>query len=363
MTAATLRAGVLRGAPSRAWRGLRAGALRAVSSAACRLPEGVLLAFMSPLGELWYRLAPGRAEQGRRNLGRVCRWLVEHDMADQRVRAAAADPAALERLLRSAFGHAARYYLEVARAPALARHELDERLVIETPDMVDEAFAIGPVIYVGLHFGAIELPALYYARRTGRRVTVPMETVADPGIQRWFEETRGSVGVHIVGLREARRELLAALARGEPVGLVGDRDLTGGGITAELFGAPVSLPVGPGLLAMESGAPLYVASVRRAGRSYRGRLEPLAMPVEGSRRERLTALLAAEAAAFERAIALAPDQWWSIFFPIWPDLRVERPGGRGAGRRGASGRGGTGGPGAGRRGAGGRGADARRSAA
>ena len=55
-----------------------------------------------------------------------------------------------------------------------------------------------------------------------------METVDDPALQRYFVRTRGALGIRIVGLREARREVLAALGRGEPVGIVGDRDLTGG---------------------------------------------------------------------------------------------------------------------------------------
>ena len=49
----------------------------------------------------------------------------------------------------------------------------------------------------------------------------------------------------------------------------------------------------------------------------------------------MTAFLAAEVAAFERVIARAPEQWWAIFFPIWPDLaarandeRTVRNGGR-----------------------------------
>jgi hypothetical protein len=29
------------------------------------------------------------------------------------------------------------------------------------------------------------------------------------------------------------------------------------------------------------------------------------------------------ARAFERVIADAPEQWWAVFFPIWPDLAVE----------------------------------------
>jgi KDO2-lipid IV(A) lauroyltransferase len=105
------------------------------------------------------------------------------------------------------------------------------------------------------------------------------------------------------------------------VGLVADRDLTGGGIEVTLFGHPADLPVGPALVALEVDSPVYVTSVRRAGVGhYRGRLDPLERPTGGSRRERVTAFLEAEAQHFERVIALAPEQWWGMFFPIWPDL-------------------------------------------
>ncbi len=194
-------------------------------------------------------------------------------------------------------------------------------LVIETPELIDQAFEQPPVIFVGLHFGAIELPAVYLVDRSQRPAVAPMETIDDPDLQAWFLRTRGTIGLRIVGLREARRELLAALRRGESVGLVGDRDLTGGGIEIELFGAPAPLPAGPGLLVMEANVPAYLMSVRRTGVGhYRGRLVSLPMPTEGTRRERLMAFLNAEARVFERAIALAPEQWWAVFFPIWPDL-------------------------------------------
>jgi hypothetical protein len=45
-------------------------------------------------------------------------------------------------------------------------------------------------------------------------------------------------------------------------------------------------------------------------------------PADGSRRERVTRYLEAEARAFERHIAAAPEQWLAIFHPIWPDLEV-----------------------------------------
>jgi lauroyl/myristoyl acyltransferase len=302
---------------------LLARLLMAASWLACRLPEGPLVALATAAGELWYRLTPARADQARRNLRRVVRWLATQDRGSPEVRAAADDPRALERLVRRAYRHAARYYLEVARTPALTADDIERRLRIDTPDTVAEAFAGGPVIFVGLHFGAIELPALYLAQRVGSAVG-PMETLDDPDLQAWFVRTRGAAGVRIVGLREARRALLAALRDGTSVGLVGDRDLTGGGSLVELFGAPATLPLGPAMLAVESGAPPYVVGVRRVtGLRYRGRLESIAVPAEGSRRDRVTATVHALARGFERIVEDAPEQWWAVFFPIWPDLQPD----------------------------------------
>jgi phosphatidylinositol dimannoside acyltransferase len=301
---------------------LRATGVAGASRIVCRLPEGLAVRAAEGIGELWYRLTPGRAAQGRQNLRRVCAYLDATGRADARVRDAATDPRALERLVRAAYRHAARYYLEVARIPAMTSRSISEQVMVETPDVVDAALEGGrPVIFVGLHFGAIELPGLWLAQRTGRRTTAPMETIGDPALQAWFVRTRGRVGVRIVGLREARRELMAALGRGETVGLVADRDISGGGLTVPLFGAPAALPVGPALLAIESGAPIYVASVRRdrVGR-YLGRLAQVPVPAEGSRRDRATAVVTESARAFEDVIALAPEQWWAVFFPIWPDL-------------------------------------------
>lgn len=302
---------------------IRARGLIAASWLACHLPEGPLTRLAALAGDVWYRLAPGRAAQARRNLARVCAALDASGRGSPAARAAANDPRALERLVQAAFRHSARYYLEVARTPALDRRDLEARLVVETPDVVDEVFsAPRPVIFVGLHFGAIELPALFLAARVGGAVA-PMETVGDAALQDYFVRTRGAAGVRIVGLREARRELLAALRSGTSVGLVGDRDLTGGGLPVTLFGAPATLPLGPAILAVESGAPLYVVGVRRTGIArYRGRLDHVAVPAEGSRRERVTAAMTGLAAAFERVIAVAPEQWWAVFFPIWPDLEA-----------------------------------------
>jgi len=319
------RAPVLRRRAIRLKQRFLVGVLSVVSWLACRLPDRPLVALANVAGDAWYRADRNRAAQGRRNLRRVVEWLADKESGSEVARRAAGDPAVLERLVRAAFRHQARYYLEVARTPAVTGEFVRRRLVVETPEVVAEAFnGEGPVIFVGLHFGAIELPALFLADRVPVPPVAPMETIDNPPLQDYFVRTRGAVGVRIVGLREARRELLAALKRGESVGLVADRDLTGGGIDTDFFGAPAPLPAGPALLAMESGARVFVVSVRRGRHGkYFGRLERVPVPRgpgNARRRDRVTGFLAAEADAFERGISVAPEQWWGAFFPVWPDL-------------------------------------------
>src|SRR5258706_53149 len=155
------------------------------------------------------------------------------------------------------------------RAPGLD-DRVCGRIEVETPDLVEAVLSADQSsVFVTAHLGPIELPAVFVASRSGRRVTAPMETLGDPALQRWFERTRGVFGVHIVGLAAARRELLAALRRGEIVGIVADRDITGGGIEVPLFGAPAPLPAGPALLLTEVDVPVYAAGIWRTCRGRR----------------------------------------------------------------------------------------------
>ncbi len=71
------------------------------------------------------------------------------------------------------------------------------------------------VLFVGLHLGTVELAVIFLAFQVGETVT-PMETIDDPGLQAYFERTRGVAGIRLVGLREARRELTRALAQRHP---------------------------------------------------------------------------------------------------------------------------------------------------
>jgi KDO2-lipid IV(A) lauroyltransferase len=302
--------------------------LRVLSWILVRLPETGLHRLAHSLGGILYLLQPARRRLVHANLERVVTYLAANGLGGEAASEAAGQPAALDRLTRAAFGHYVRGYLEGAILPIYAREENLERVQPDDPAQLELAFtgtgvAPEPMIIVGMHFGAIEIPALWATRRFGRRITAPMETVNDPELQAYFERTRGQTGLRLIPIEDAAPALRRSLTQKETVALVADRPLTSSGASVELFGAPARLPLGPAALAYESGAPCWLIATRRVGtRDYRARIERIEMPSDGSRRDRLSGFLTAQARAFERAIADAPEQWWTVFFPIWDDIRA-----------------------------------------
>jgi phosphatidylinositol dimannoside acyltransferase len=296
---------------------LAIGALKLV----LHMPDRPIWALADLGGSISYRTSGARRDRARRNLRRVLEWMAANGQGPESYRAAATDPRALEALVKSAFKNHARYNVELARAPRFTESWVTERLEVENPEEVEAWLTPGhALILIGLHFGAIEVPGIFAIHHLGKIVS-PMETVANARIQRYVFSTRDTIGIRIVTLEEAGTELLAALRRGEAVGLVADRDLTNRGIEVEMFGAPMKIPAGPVLLGVETDAPMYMSAVRRVGPGrYRGGVRQLPRPVGATRRERSRDLARAEARLFEQFIVEAPEQWLALFHPIWPDL-------------------------------------------
>jgi lauroyl/myristoyl acyltransferase len=304
--------------------GIRGRLLVAVAALLCRLPEGPLVAAAAAIGELYYHLAPTRAAQVRANLRRVCDGLAAQHRGTALARRAATDPDALELLVRRAFRHLVRYYLEVARVGALRTEDALTRIDLEDEPAVRAAIGPGaPVVVVGMHFGAIELPVVLFSHLVGHPVMAPMELVADPVLREWFLSSRRRVGINAVPITNARRTLLKALRGGESVGMAVDRDIMGNGLPVPFFGHLAPIPAGPALLAVEAGVPVYVGSVRRTRNlRYAARVVLVPTPETGTRRERMMAVTSGIVAEFERVLADGPEQWWGSFHPIWPDLAV-----------------------------------------
>jgi KDO2-lipid IV(A) lauroyltransferase len=89
-------------------------------------------------------------------------------------------------------------------------------------------------------------------------------------------------------------------------------------VEVEMFGRIRRIPAGPALLSLSTGAPVMVTPVYTTPQGWRIVFgAPLAFDTTGDRRRDVTALSRLIAAAFERAIAAAPQDW-HMFQPGWP---------------------------------------------
>ena len=212
-------------------------------------------------------------------------------------RRAAPDPDALERLVRASFRHAARYYLEVARAGAYdIEHGARPRRPRRRPTRSARRCQSGnPVDHRGhalRRHRAARRPAVAPASATASRRRWRPST--DPALQRWFVSSRSRVGVNIVPIENARRRSLRGAAQRASPSAWSPTATSPTGIDVPFFGHPAPIPAGPALLALETGATIYVSAARRIrdGR-YAGTPDPRPDAGTGTRRERMVALTAA----------------------------------------------------------------------
>ena len=178
---------------------------------------------------------------------------------------------------------------------------------------------VGP-IHMAMHFGSVDLSALYGARVGELPVTGPMEFVTSPLARAYFDHVRFELGVTIVPLGDAASSLIAALERGEAVGVVADRNIVGSGAQWSSSGRRRGCPSGRPCSPSRRARPSTCRPSSGPGPAS-GSVTPCASsPSRGlSRREATRSIIEQEARAFERIVARAPEQWTTLFFPIWSD--------------------------------------------
>jgi KDO2-lipid IV(A) lauroyltransferase len=223
------------------------------------------------------------------------------------------------RATKDAFRSYARYWFDAFDLIDRDDRWVRERFVWEGFDRFTEALTLGRgVVTVLPHFGNWDAAGRAMAA-SGLPVVSVAERLRPDRLHRLFLAQRAALGMEIVSLEEGGvgRKLGAALAANRIVALVADRDLSGGGIEVEMFGAARRLPAGPAMLALTSGAPLLVAAPAQTPQGWRCRVTgPLPVPDTGSRRGDVAALTREIAGRFEAVIASDPTDW-HMFQPGW----------------------------------------------
>ncbi|HAA66967.1 MAG: phosphatidylinositol mannoside acyltransferase [Acidimicrobiaceae bacterium] len=229
---------------------------------------------------------------------------------------------------RRAFESYLRYWIESFRLPSQTTHELSDGIQVPDYRHVEEGLRKGKGVILALpHLGGWEWAGFWIAALKKLPITVVVEPIEPPQLFEWFARFRRELGMTVVPLGPAAgTEIAAALKRNEVVCLLSDRDISGGGVKVPFFGELTTLPGGPALMALRTGAPILPTAVYfAAGESHIGVVRP---PLDVSRvgpvREdvkRITENLAQE---LEVLISAEPSQW-HLFQPNWPSDTNQGP--------------------------------------
>jgi KDO2-lipid IV(A) lauroyltransferase len=242
----------------------------------------------------------------------------------RRVHGRAFGGAALQRSVAATFDSYGRYFYELFRLPGTSKQWIDAHTDITGTEHIVTAIAAGKGLVLALpHLGNWDFAGAWLAGQ-GYTVTVVAEPVEPPELFDWFVDTRRSLGMHVIALSStAGAEALASLRSNEAVCLLCDRDLTGDGVEVEFLGERTTLPAGPAMLALRSGAPVLPAGCYfRPNGWHRIRvLGPIDTQRTGRIREDVARITQELASRFEDLIRVQPEHW-HLLQPNWPSDRV-----------------------------------------
>ena len=228
----------------------------------------------------------------------------------------------LNRRVRRMFSSYGRYWAEVFWVRPRRKPGIQSHAVVVGTEHIRDAQKKGKGIILALpHVGNWEAAGAK-AQELGIPVLAVAERLPNRRLVDWFLEVRSELGIDVVLTDEGRRMTEALIRRlngGGTVALLADRDLTGRGIEVEFFGERTTMPAGPASLADRTGAVLLpVGCYFNAKRGHTFVVhQPIQVPTEGARRERVAHVAQSLAAVLEVIIAEQPEQW-HLFQPNWP---------------------------------------------
>ncbi len=245
-------------------------------------------------------------------------------------------PQELESLVRRGLASYMRYWCEVFRQSHLTDDQLRMSVRGVGVEPVRAALARGESV-IGLlpHMGNWDAAGAWAQIELGRVVTVA-ERVKPEAVFDGFMRMRQHRGVTIYPLTgggDVLRKLAADAATPTIVPLLGDRDLTGGGVEVDFLGGRASFAMGPAVLALRSTGRLVPISIHyeRVERAvvpcgYRTVVtfhDAVLDPGVGRTRDRVAAMTQGCADVLGEAIR-AHTENWHMMQPIFLDA-PERP--------------------------------------
>jgi KDO2-lipid IV(A) lauroyltransferase len=257
---------------------------------------------------VWFRDGPG-VQRLQANLARVKPGLSRLE---------------LKRLTREGVRSYLRYWCEVFKMPRMDRDDLIARSTVIGDPILRKAVAQGNGMILSLpHTGNWDQAGAWLTG-TGVPFTTVAERLRPESLFTKFVEFRESLGMEVIPLTGGQQPPFPILAdrlrSGGTLCLLGDRDLTVTGIEVDFFGLGARMPAGPAALAHDTGAALLPVTLWYPTRTTWGIQihEPVEVPTEGDRRDKIRVMTQQVASVFEAEIARRPQDW-HMLAKVWTE--------------------------------------------
>lgn len=165
----------------------------------------------------------------------------------------------------------------------------------------------GVIILTG-HIGNWELAGAFVAA-SGIPVAAVVKPPSNPAVAAHTERTRQALGITTIPLPEARAAVPPLLRANRAVALVADQGAARSSIWSPFFGRPTQTPVGPGLFAAETGAPIVFGALVADGERYRLEAEILDVDRSGDTGAVVQRVADAYRARLEGVVRRMPEQY------------------------------------------------------
>ncbi|WP_455355175.1 phosphatidylinositol mannoside acyltransferase [Streptomyces sp. SYSU K217416] len=224
-----------------------------------------------------------------------------------------ATPERLAELSRAGMRSYMRYWMESFRLPVWSKERIGTSVEVKDMHLVLDGLASGRGVILALpHLANWDLAGAWVTTHLG----VPFATVAErlkpETLYDRFVAYRESLGMEVLphNAGSAFGALARRLRSGGLICLVADRDLSATGVEVTFFGEAARMPAGPALLAQQTGALLFPATLWYDGSGMRGQVHPpVEVPGTGTRAEKASVMTQALADAFARGISEHPEDW------------------------------------------------------
>ena len=262
------------------------------------LPRRAARALGQWIGWLFYRLYPRLGRVGRRNLELA---FPEKSVAER------------ERILRGVYRTLGWLLAEVPRLPDCTLANVEELAIRDGFENFLEAERRGRgVIFLTAHLGGWEIGSFVHSLH-GHWLNIVVRDLDNPLLDRWIRRVRSMHGNQCHDKDSYARGLLAAMRKGETVGILMDTNMTPPqGIFADFFGIPACTASGIARVAMRTGAavlPVFAPWDEELGK-YRICYEPALETIRsGDDEADVLANTQNYNQAIERAIRRHPEQW------------------------------------------------------